>query len=142
MGLLITLLEPYIPDFIKQSVRYGKHAHKGQQDQMVQKLEVPKSWFSHFYVFALLWSWGFLYLAVNVYFMGGAPSELMLKYLDFSCGDDRSVESEKFINPRSFYFNLFCYSIPINFFDCSHTDGSAVYSPFCRDSVPANILQK
>lgn len=94
MGLLVNVLDPYIPNFIKQSVRYGKHAHKGEQDQMVKKLEVPKSWFSHFYVFALLWSWGFFYQAVNIYFMGGAPSELMLKYLDFSCGDDRAEESK------------------------------------------------
>ena len=94
LGLLVSLLEPYIPNFIKQSVRYGKHAHKGQQDQMVRKIEVPKSWFSHFYVFAMLWSWGFLYLAVDLYFLGGKSSELLLKYLDFSCGNNRKAESE------------------------------------------------
>jgi 3-oxo-5-alpha-steroid 4-dehydrogenase 3 len=90
-------LKFFSTDSIKQTFRYGKHAHKGKSDKLVEKIEIPKAWFKHFYIFSLLWSWLFLYLAVDVYFLGGRPSRFLISYLDFSCGRERAVESEGFL---------------------------------------------
>ncbi|CAO1430794.1 unnamed protein product [Diamesa serratosioi] len=97
LGTLVTSIEKYLPDAIKQSFRYGKHAHTGQQDKLVSLLELPKSWFKHFYVFAFAWTWLAVYLAVDVYFLGNRPHQFVLSFLDLSCGSDRSAETSPFL---------------------------------------------
>lgn len=93
-GALINLVEKYLPLKIRQLFRYGKHAHKGaKSDSLIQKIEIPKSWFSHFYVFALIWSWSALTLVISVYFFDYTPHDYLITYLDFSCGHDRLIES-------------------------------------------------
>lgn len=94
LGTLMTLLEKYLPVAIKQMFRYGKHAHKEKSDKLVERIEIPKAWFSHFYVFAIFWSWASFILAVNVYFFGYQPHRYFFSYLDLSCGIDRKAESE------------------------------------------------
>lgn len=98
LGTLMTLLEQYLPTSIKQMFRYGKHANKGKSDKLVEKLELPKAWFSHFYVFAIIWSWSSFILAVNVYFFEYQPHRYLLNYLDLSCGTERNAESKKWLS--------------------------------------------
>lgn len=94
LGTLMNSIEKYLPISIKQMFRYGKHAYKGNQsDKLVEKIEIPKAWFSHFYVFALIWSWSLTILAVSVYFFNYKPHLYFITYLDFSCGKDREAES-------------------------------------------------
>lgn len=95
LGTLMTLIEKYLPTAIKQTFRYGKHANKEKSDKLVEKIEIPKSWFSHFYVFAIFWSWGSFLLAISVYIFGNQPHRYLINYLDLSCGSDRNAESEK-----------------------------------------------
>ena len=95
LGSLINLVENYLPAVIKQTFRYGKHANKGKSEKLVELIEIPKSWFSHFYVFALFWSWGSLLSAVSVYFYQYQPHSYLIAFLDLSCGDNRSAESIK-----------------------------------------------
>jgi 3-oxo-5-alpha-steroid 4-dehydrogenase 3 len=95
LGSLMNLIEKYLPTSIKQMFRYGKHALKGEKsDKLVESIEIPKSWFSHFYNFALIWSWSMTILAISVYFYDYQPPKAFIAYLDFSCGKDRKVESK------------------------------------------------
>lgn len=93
LGTLMSLIEKYLPTAIRQTFRYGKHAHKEKSDKLVEKIEIPKAWFSHFYVFAIVWSWGCFILATSVYFFGHQPHRYLISYLDLSCGNNRSAES-------------------------------------------------
>lgn len=95
LGTLMSLLEKYLPTAIKQTFRYGKHANKEKSDKLVEKIEIPKAWFSHFYVFAIFWSWGSFALACSVYLISYQPHRYLISYLDLSCGSDRSAESKK-----------------------------------------------
>lgn len=103
LGTLMNLIENYLPVSIKQMFRYGKYAYKGKNsDKLVERIEIPKSWFSHFYVFALIWSWFMTILAVNVYFFDYRPHPYFIAYLDFSCGSDRQPESK-----LTFYYHYY-----------------------------------
>uniref|UniRef100_T1GBQ6 Polyprenal reductase n=1 Tax=Megaselia scalaris TaxID=36166 RepID=T1GBQ6_MEGSC len=85
-GALMNFLEPHLPQFITQSFRYGKHESKGEKNPLVCLLEVPKSWFKHFYVFALGWSALALYLTVKgIIFRTSAPEFVLRTHgQDFS----------------------------------------------------------
>lgn len=74
--------------------RYGKHSHKDGNDKLIKLIEIPKSWFSHFYVFAIFWSWFWFVLAICIYFYDYQPSPFLMSYLDLSCGSDRKSESK------------------------------------------------
>ncbi|EDW04062.1 polyprenol reductase [Drosophila grimshawi] len=86
LGSLMTLLESHLPNCLRQSFRYGKHAHKGATDAIVSHLEVPKAWFSHFYIFALAWSMLALYLISSAVWHQNGASEYVLRFLDLMCG--------------------------------------------------------
>ncbi|XP_068144219.1 polyprenol reductase [Drosophila tropicalis] len=85
-GGLMTLIESHLPNSFRQWFRYGKHSHKGEADALVSRLEVPKGWFKHFYIFALVWSLWALYLMVNCITRQQAAPEYALRFLDFMCG--------------------------------------------------------
>lgn len=104
LGSLMNLVEKYLPVAIKQTFRYGKHASKEKSDKLVEKIEIPKAWFSHFYVFAIGWSWLWFSLAVSIYFFDHQLSSFFVKFLDFSCGSDRRAESKKSF--EDFYLKL------------------------------------
>lgn len=92
-GSLLNFVEPHLPAFIRQSFRYGKHCYKGPEDKLVSKLEVPKSWFGHFYVFAFSWSMLALYLVLKGIIMHNIAPDYVLDFLDFVAGGakNRSV---------------------------------------------------
>lgn len=94
-GILMLSVEQYLPAALRQSVRYGKHAFTGQTDKLVSLLEVPKSWFSHFYVFAAAYATLGVTLVFYVYFQGGKAPAVVMSYLDFVYGPNRSVKGER-----------------------------------------------
>lgn len=98
LGSLMSVIESKLPDSIRQMFRFGKCAHKGNSDRLIEIIEIPKSWFSHFYVFAIFWSWFWSILAISIYFYGYQPNKLLLNYLDLSCGRDRGAESKLFLS--------------------------------------------
>ncbi|XP_073826227.1 polyprenal reductase-like [Musca autumnalis] len=85
-GSLITLVEPLLPDFIKQSFRYGKHKHNGPEISLVSKMEVPKSWFKHFYIFAFSWAMLALYFVLKGIIMHTTAPSYVIEFLDFVAG--------------------------------------------------------
>lgn len=88
---LINSIEPYLPVSLRQSIRYGKFAYKGNdQDKFVSLLEVPKSWFKHFYVFAAVYSTIAMILVVIVYLRGSPVPGIVLGFLDLVYGYDRT----------------------------------------------------
>lgn len=101
LGVLVNLIEPYLPVFITQTYRYGKHSHKGEKDKTVSKFEIPKSWFKHFYVFAAFWSVGTFWLAVNAFVLGKGVPGYVIKFLDLIGGSNRreTGEQNSLINP-------------------------------------------
>lgn len=95
LGVLINFIEPYLPVFVVQTFRYGKHSYSGSTaSRLVQAVEIPKAWFRHFYVFALVWSAACAALAAYVYVSGAAAPELVLVWLDRLCGSQRVVRSK------------------------------------------------
>ncbi|XP_030556806.1 polyprenol reductase [Drosophila novamexicana] len=86
LGSLMTLVESHLPNCVRQSFRYGKHSHKGETDALISHLEVPKAWFSHFYIFAFGWSLLALYFISSSILTQTAAPEYVLRFLDFMCG--------------------------------------------------------
>lgn len=101
LGALINFIEPYLPVFITQTFRYGKHSYKGAPNKIAQLSEIPKSYFKHFYVFALIWSILITYLVTWTYIGGYALPDFVINSLDVICGRSREVKST-FKNLKSF----------------------------------------
>ncbi|XP_055626159.1 polyprenol reductase [Toxorhynchites rutilus septentrionalis] len=93
LGSLIATIERYLPTAVCQTFRYGKHAHKGPQDRLISLLEVPKSWFKHFYVFAAAWSTAAFYLMLNAYFAGNVTPSYVIDFLDIMGTTKRTVKT-------------------------------------------------
>ena len=94
LGGLVTTLEKYLPAFVAQTFRYGKHAYKGKSVGFVAASEVPKSWFKHFYVFAFLWSSLAYFYVINLYFYGVKVPNYVVKFLDLTCSANRESRSK------------------------------------------------
>lgn len=95
LGALINLTEPYLPIIILQTFRYGKHSYKGAPSNLVQLFEIPKSYFKHFYVAALIWSFLSMYIVINAYVYELKVSNTLIWILDFICGNSREVKSKQ-----------------------------------------------
>lgn len=94
LGALINFIEPYLPILITQTFRYGKHSYKGAPNKLAAMCEIPKSYFKHFYVFALVWSTACMYLVTYVC-VGGYPTpQWVIWFLNLMCGgNNREVRS-------------------------------------------------
>lgn len=90
-GSLMNLIEPMLPNSIRQSFRYGKHKHTGQEDKLISKMEVPKSWFAHFYVFAFTFALWTLYLVLKGIIMHEQAPAYVLDLLDIMAGSRRKA---------------------------------------------------
>lgn len=93
-ALSINISESNISPILLQTFRYGKHAYKGTQSRFVQAFEVPKSYFKHFYVFAIIWALSVYALTVNLYWLGTPIPEWIIDGLDLLCGSDRTANSK------------------------------------------------
>lgn len=89
LAVCINISESNISPILLQTFRYGKHAYKGTPSRLVQVIEVPKSYFKHFYVFAIVWAILILGLTFNVYVLGTKVPSWIIDALDLLCGSDR-----------------------------------------------------
>ncbi len=78
-----------------QTFRYGK-ANRGRSSSSsnavlawVRALEVPKDWFSHFYVFAVAYNSAWWCLAFSLYFAGSPLPDCVVDLLGFLTVEDR-----------------------------------------------------
>ncbi|XP_050298626.1 polyprenol reductase [Anthonomus grandis grandis] len=83
---VINLFESKLPNFFSQIFRYGKFA---AERKSCLAIEVPKSWFKHFYyaaIFEYMYAFG---LVIAVYFFGLPVPEIIKQILDLVCGVNR-----------------------------------------------------
>ncbi|XP_012282306.1 polyprenol reductase [Orussus abietinus] len=88
IGVLIGACEPYLPIVITRTYCYGKHAVTADQP-LVKKVEVPKRWFAHFYIFAAPASTCMLLLVINRYWYNIDAPQFVYNILDFLLGSSR-----------------------------------------------------
>lgn len=93
LGALINECESSLPAIIVQTFRYGKHAYNGIPSKLVSKCEIPKSYFKHFYAFAIVWSSLVFTLATFIYALEGTATapKWVIACLDALCGNNRTV---------------------------------------------------
>lgn len=93
-GSLINYFEKYLPQFISQSFRYGKFSVVGKKS--ILTIEVPKSWFKHFYVLAVILFTYLLSVIIAVYLCEFKVPYYLLQILDTLCGEERYAHSMLF----------------------------------------------
>lgn len=145
LGALINFIEPYLPVFITQTFRYGKHSYKGAPNKIAQLSEIPKSYFKHFYVFALVWSILITYLVTWTYIGGYALPDFIITCLDVICGRNREVKST-FNKLKS--FSLHRYILIFTFFSkccidfhCRFLIDATMRSTILRDPFRTGLFQ-
>ncbi|XP_069683014.1 polyprenal reductase [Periplaneta americana] len=89
-GCLINNIEKRLPVFIRQTLRHGKYAYRGRPSR-IKVIEVPKSWFRHFYVFASVYSTLCLVLTFGMYFLSWELPSWMISLLDFLASSNRKA---------------------------------------------------
>ena len=52
---VINLGEPHLPTFIIELFRYGKTLDGPAKTSIIKLISVPKSWFTHFYIFSSIY---------------------------------------------------------------------------------------
>ncbi|XP_023704176.1 polyprenol reductase [Cryptotermes secundus] len=90
MGCLINNIEKYMPVFLTQTFRHGKFAYQGKPSQL-KIIEVPKSWFRHFYVFASVYTTLSLILTFGIYFLSWELSPWLVTLLDLLASSNRKA---------------------------------------------------
>lgn len=80
VGSLITNYEEHVPVFLIKLYRYGSFAYKGKQGKLFKTIEVPKSYYRHFYVFSAVFSALTLIYMVSVYFLN-FPASAFVQFI-------------------------------------------------------------
>lgn len=108
LAVCINLSEDNLPSVLLQTFRYGKHAYKGSPSRLVQSAEIPKSYFKHFYVFAIVWAILIFYLCFSVYVLGTTVPIWIIDTLDLLCGSNRIANSKQHRQFSNHNF-IFCF---------------------------------
>ncbi|KAJ8919447.1 hypothetical protein NQ315_016547 [Exocentrus adspersus] len=90
-GSLVNTLEDKLPAFILKNFKYGKFGFKGKQSRLASKIviDVPKSWFKHYYLFAIyIYAYGF-YVATCTYIFDYEAPKWLIDCLNLVCGQHR-----------------------------------------------------
>ena len=90
----IALLEPVLPTAVLELFRYGKALDGPVQSRLVGMISVPKSYFTHFYVFSSIFLPALLGLAVAEA-AGAPPPALVTAALDELCTSSRASATSR-----------------------------------------------
>ncbi|XP_066141482.1 polyprenol reductase [Euwallacea fornicatus] len=83
---LINLFEPKLPHILSQIFRFGKFGAKAKSKLV---MEVPKSWFKHFYICAFIEFTYLIWLVTMVYLFHMKVPSYVRFLLDCLCGTER-----------------------------------------------------
>ncbi|XP_011502079.1 PREDICTED: polyprenol reductase [Ceratosolen solmsi marchali] len=84
-GVLVNFFENYLPTSVSKIFRYGKFC-SNVKNKFLEKLEVPKRWFKHFYTFAGPFSTAALVLVYYRYYQSDKLPDIVVKILKFLMG--------------------------------------------------------
>lgn len=96
---LINFWESKLPHFLSQTFRYGKFSAASKSKLAI---EIPKSWFKHFYVLAFFVYSYLIWLVTMVYMFDMKVPDYVMFVLDIVCGEERITTSK-----YPFYLLLF-----------------------------------
>ncbi|XP_023338447.1 polyprenol reductase [Eurytemora carolleeae] len=92
---LIDQFEDKLPLFIIEAFRYGKTLNGPVQTKIISLIQVPKSWFTHFYIFSSIYTPFLLFLAIRTYMLNEPVHEPVRQALDFLCTESRESRTDK-----------------------------------------------
>lgn len=67
-GVIISKYESYVPAFIIKGFKYGSFAYQGSGGNFLEAIEIPKSYYRHFYLFSSIHSVATLVYMYVVYY--------------------------------------------------------------------------
>lgn len=80
--------------YFDQISKYGKIRKSTGNNDLISRLDVPKSWFRHFYTFGSIYSGFCVYLTVNLYVLGNEVPDFVVFLFDLVYGKDRKTVGE------------------------------------------------
>lgn len=113
---VISLLEDHLPTAVLELFRYGKTLNGPVKSSLVSIISVPKSYFTHFYIFSSVYIPTLLYLSFSHYTTNIPVSPTVISGLDFVCSSSRSVNT----NPSSIILVLILMTLQVfrRLFEC------------------------
>lgn len=110
MGLSINFLGSHLPNLMKRPFLYGKFGLKTTSHAIATKLEVPKRWFRHFYIFCAPLLTITLCLLYYKYLYNADVPEIVFTLLDTLLGTSRKslISAENTILAMVLY-NIHCW---------------------------------
>lgn len=116
----IIFLEPYLPTCVLELFRYGKTLNGPVQSSLVNIISVPKSYFTHFYVFACLYIPTLLLLAAQHYHQPNLlpPSPSISLALDIACTSSRVASSSSPPSSILLVLGLLCLQVLRRLYEC------------------------
>lgn len=82
-GGLVNYWATFLPKFVHDVFRYGKTHKSDNRNSLIQMIEIPKHYYSHYYIFTLLYGSILWFLAIGVYFLEVPAPQFVLSFLDF-----------------------------------------------------------
>ncbi|GAB0089355.1 Polyprenol reductase [Sergentomyia squamirostris] len=116
-GVAINVFEELPPFIRRRLLFYGKISDDGSSSSGGWML-VPKSWFRHFYIFATAWGSLVILLTTRGYFFTGHIPTPFIDFLNFVCGNQRTVQStavETFFGLLLLYIHILIRCYETNF---------------------------
>ena len=90
---VISVGEQYLPATLLELFRYGKTLDGPAKTPLIKLISVPKSYFTHFYIFSSIYVPAVLFSVIQVYQSNLKVSESVLNSLDLICSSDRQVST-------------------------------------------------
>ena len=83
--------EPYLPAAVLELFRYGKTLNGPAKTSLIRLISVPKSYFTHFYIFSSIYVFITLMYVIHIYTNNKKVDESVLEFLDLACSSQRSA---------------------------------------------------